>query len=106
MNSMLDAEGVSEEVLGERASLLLFLPLAHILARVVQMAALRHGAQIGHLSDLQRVAAELRVFRPTVLLAVPRVFEKLYHTAARQAETGGHGKLFRAAEQAAVGYSQ
>src|SRR5690606_5725022 len=44
--------------------------------------------------------------QPTVLLAVPRVFEKLYHTAARQAEASGHGKLFRAAERAAVAYSQ
>src|SRR5690606_17476184 len=106
VNSMLDAEGVRDQVLGEHASLLLFLPLAHILARVVQMAAFRHGVRIGHLNDLRRVAVELRAFQPTVLLAVPRVFEKLYHTAARQAEASGHGKLFRAAERAAVAYSQ
>src|SRR5690606_38228455 len=92
VNSMLDAEGVRDQVLGEHASLLLFLPLAHILARVVQMAAFRHGVRIGHLNDLRRVAVELRAFQPTVLLAVPRVFEKLYHTAARQAEASGHGK--------------
>src|SRR5690606_40341006 len=76
VNSMLDAEGVRDQVLGEHASLLLFLPLAHILARVVQMAAFRHGVRIGHLNDLRRVAVELQAFQPTVLLAVPRVFEK------------------------------
>lgn len=104
--SVAAAEGVSDRVLTEQSSILLFLPLAHILARVVGLAAVHNGVQIACTSDLRNIAEELRGYRPTVLLAVPRVFEKLYDTARLAAEAGGHGRLFHAAELTATRYSQ
>lgn len=100
------AEGVSESVLTDRGSILLFLPLAHIFARAVQMAAVHNGTTVAHTSDLQRLPTTLREFKPTILLAVPRVFEKLYNTASRSAAAAGHARLFRAAEATAAAYSR
>jgi long-chain acyl-CoA synthetase len=100
------ADGVSESVLTEASTVLLFLPLAHILARVMQLAAVRNGARLGHTSDVKNIAAELRSYQPTVVLAVPRVFETFYNTAVLKATEEGHGRLFRAAERTAVAYSQ
>jgi long-chain acyl-CoA synthetase len=104
--NLVRAPGIREQLLTEGASLLLFLPLAHVLARVVQLVVVHRGTLLGHTSDLRGVAAELQVFRPSVLLAVPRVFEKLYHTSARTAAESGHARLFRAAERTAVAYSR
>jgi long-chain acyl-CoA synthetase len=106
VRNLVRAKGISETVLTDRDSVLLFLPLAHILARVVQLAAVHQGAVLAHTSHLPGVPATLAEFRPTVLLAVPRVFEKLHHTAARTAAAGGHARLFRAAERTAIAYSQ
>lgn len=106
MRNLVHADGIREQVLTEDASVLLFLPLSHILARVVQLAAVHRGALLADTGDLRSVAAELAAFRPTILLAVPRVFEKLHHTAARQAAARGRVRLFQAAERAAVAYSQ
>jgi long-chain acyl-CoA synthetase len=99
------AEGISESVLTDRASILLFLPLAHIFARVVQFAAIHNGTRIAHTADLKRLPAMLREVRPTIVLAVPRVFETLYNTAQHNAATAGHARLFRAAEKTATAYS-
>jgi long-chain acyl-CoA synthetase len=99
------AEGVSETVLTDRSSILLFLPLAHIFARAVQMAAVHNGTTIAHTGDLQHLPTTLREFRPTILLAVPRVFEKLFNTASQSAASAGHARLFRAAEATATAYS-
>ncbi|MGE5827992.1 MAG: AMP-dependent synthetase/ligase [Micromonosporaceae bacterium] len=100
------ADGISEHVLTEDSSILLFLPLAHILARVVQLAAVYNGARLGHTSDVRNLAAELRRFRPTAVLAVPRVFETFFNTAALTAATERHSRLFDAAEATAVAYSR
>jgi long-chain acyl-CoA synthetase len=100
------AEGIRESVLTDRASILLFLPLAHIFARVVQFAAVHNGTCISHTSDLQHLPAELHDVSPTIVLAVPRVFEKLYNTAQHKAAAAGHAKLFRAADATATAYSQ
>ncbi|MGW4394079.1 AMP-dependent synthetase/ligase [Amycolatopsis nivea] len=102
----LAAPGISESVLTPDSSVLLFLPLAHVLTRVVQLAAVRAGARIGHLGDLTRLPAALRSFRPTAVAAVPRVFEKLHDTAERQAGHGTVGRVFRAAERTAVAWSE
>jgi long-chain acyl-CoA synthetase len=106
VGNLLRADGISDTVLSERSSLLLFLPLAHIFARVVQLAVVARGAQLAHTGDLQAVPAELAAFQPTILLAVPRVFEKLHRTAAAKAAASGHAGLFRAAEDTAIGYSR
>jgi long-chain acyl-CoA synthetase len=100
------AEGISESVLTDRASILLFLPLAHIFARVVQFAAVHNGTRIAHTADLKRLPAMLHEVRPTIVLAVPRVFETLYNTAQHRAAAAGHTRLFRAAEETATAYSR
>lgn len=100
------ADGIREHVLGEHTSLLLFLPLAHIFARMVQLIAIHNGAMTAHTSDVKTVAAELESFRPTLVLAVPRVFEKFTNAARRTAAASGRARLFRAAENTAVEYSR
>ena len=100
------AEGIAETVVNEDTRLLQFLPLAHVLARVVTLVAIRNGALVAYTSDLKNLTTYLREFRPTLVLAVPRVFEKLYNTAQRTAQAAGHARLFRAAETAAVAYSE
>ena len=99
------ADGI-DDVLNERATILLFLPLAHILTRVVGLAAVHTGAQLAYTSDIRNLPTELRGYRPTLVLAVPRVFERLYNTARHTAAAGGHARLFQAAEAVAVAYSQ
>ena len=98
--------GVRERVLTEGSSSLFFLPLSHILARVVALCLVHAGKRIGFLSDPGELPAELAAFRPTILLAVPRVFEKVAAAAREQAEAEGHQRLFAAAEAAAIAYSR
>jgi long-chain acyl-CoA synthetase len=100
------ADGITETVVNQRTRLLLFLPLAHILARAVALVAIHNGAQSAHTSDLAALPTYLAEYRPTLVLAVPRVFEKLYNTAQRNAQAAGHARLFQAAEATAVAYSE
>jgi long-chain acyl-CoA synthetase len=89
------------------ASTLLFMPLAHVFARIIQIGCLESGAVLGHWEDTSTVAEGLREFRPTFLLAVPRVFEKVYNTAQQQAAASpAKSKIFAAAASTAVAYSQ
>jgi long-chain acyl-CoA synthetase len=106
VHSVTMADGVEDEVLNQDTSILLFLPLAHIFARIVQLAAVHAGALTAHTDDIAGVADQLAAFRPTLVLAVPRVFEKFHDRAARAAATAGHRRLFRAAERTAVAYSR
>ncbi|MGZ6827264.1 MAG: AMP-binding protein, partial [Mycobacteriales bacterium] len=78
VHNVLAADGVTEEVFNPDQSTLLFLPLAHVLARVIQLSALQAGVRLGH-TDMTDVAADLKAFRPTVVLSVPRVFEKVWN---------------------------
>ena len=94
------------EIANEYQNSLIFVPLAHILGRYVSVICIYAGIRVGHLPDTKLVAAELPVFQPTFLLAVPRVFEKVYNNAELKAEAGGKGKIFRAAAQAAIDYSR
>ena len=98
--------GVRERVLTEGSSSLFFLPLSHILARVVALCLVHDGQRIDFLSDPGELPAELAAFRPTILLAVPRVFEKVAAAAREQAEAEGHRRLFAAAETTAIAYSR
>jgi long-chain acyl-CoA synthetase len=100
------ADGIRKHVLTEHSSILLFLPLAHIFARVIQLCAVHNSVLLGHTSDLARLPDTLAAFRPTAVLAVPRVFEKLYNTARHKAATEGHERLFQTAEATAVAYSR
>ncbi len=94
------------EIANEFQHSLIFVPLAHILGRYVSVICIYAGIRVGHLPDTKLVAAELPTFQPTFLLAVPRVFEKVYNNAELKAEAGGKGKIFRAAAQAAIDYSR
>jgi long-chain acyl-CoA synthetase len=90
----------------EGASTLLFLPLAHSFARLIQIGCVQARARMGHTADAKNLVAELQSFRPTFVLSVPRVFEKVYNTAQQRAHADGRGAIFRRAEQAAVAYSR
>jgi long-chain acyl-CoA synthetase len=88
-------------------STLLFLPLAHVFARIIQVACLEGAAILGHWPDTTTVADGLPGFRPTFLLAVPRVFEKVYDSARRQAMASTvKARLFAAATQTAIAWSR
>jgi long-chain acyl-CoA synthetase len=89
------------------ASTLLFLPLAHSFARLIEVGALEAGAVLGHIPDLGTLLPDLATFQPTFILAVPRVFEKLYNGAEQQAsESGVRGAIFRAAARTATAWSR
>ncbi len=88
------------------AATLLFLPLAHAFARLVQFGCLHAGARLGLLPDPRQAAGQLPVFRPTFLLAAPRMFEKIHEAAQRRAGGGMRGAVFRRADAVAVAYSR
>ena len=88
------------------ASTLLFLPLAHVFARVIQVGVIMARGKLGHTSDVKSLLADLAAFQPTFILSVPRVFEKVYNSAEQKAEADGKGKIFRAAADTAVAYSE
>ncbi|MGO9143443.1 MAG: AMP-dependent synthetase/ligase [Streptosporangiaceae bacterium] len=89
------------------ASTMLFLPLAHSFARIIEVACLERGAILGHWPDTATVAEGLQTFRPTFLLAVPRVFEKLFSTAQQQAAASrAKSKIFAAAAGTAIAWSR
>ncbi|MFF7988603.1 AMP-dependent synthetase/ligase [Kitasatospora xanthocidica] len=87
-------------------SVLLFLPLAHVLGRIAEIAAAIAPIKLGHVSDIKDVTAELASFRPTLILGVPRVFEKVYNTARAKAQADGKGKIFDKAAETAIAYSR
>jgi long-chain acyl-CoA synthetase len=89
------------------SSTLLFLPLAHVFARIIQVGCLESGAILGHWPNTGTVAEALPTFRPTFLLAVPRVFEKVYNSAQQQASASqAKSRIFGAAVETAVAWSQ
>jgi long-chain acyl-CoA synthetase len=94
------------EIANDQQHSLIFLPMAHILARYVSVLCIYCGIRVGHLDDPKQVAATLPGFKPTFLLAVPRVFEKVYNAAELRAESSGKGKIFRIAADVAVQYSR
>jgi long-chain acyl-CoA synthetase len=88
------------------ATTLLFLPLAHVFARVIEVGTLEAGIVLGHCPDMNDLLPDLASFKPTFVLAVPRVFEKVYNGAEAKATGDGKGKIFARATQAAVAYSE
>ncbi|WP_307086601.1 AMP-dependent synthetase/ligase [Arthrobacter agilis] len=90
----------------ENARTLMFLPLAHVLARAVQVVCFTGGIQLAHSGSAAQLLEDLTTFRPTFLLAVPRIFEKIHASAAQRAAESGKGRLFAAAERTAVAYSR
>lgn len=99
------AKALSEVVEAPGASTLLFITTAHIFARFISILAIHAGVKTGHQPDTKNLLPALGSFKPTFLLAVPRVFEKVYNSAEQKAEAGGKGKIFRAAAHTAVEHS-
>ncbi|MFD7088590.1 MULTISPECIES: AMP-dependent synthetase/ligase [unclassified Streptomyces] len=93
---------------GDEASTLLFLPLAHVFGRMIEIAAIRGRVKLGHQPVLQASALmpDLVAFRPSFILAVPYIFEKVYHAARRKAETDGRAGPFDKAVEVAVRYAE
>jgi long-chain acyl-CoA synthetase len=89
-----------------QGSLLLFIPLAHVLARVLQVGAVKTRTVIGHTPDVSNLLQDLGEFKPTFVLAVPRVFEKVYNSAKAKAEGDGKGKIFDKSAQVAIDWSR
>ncbi|MFD6417433.1 AMP-dependent synthetase/ligase [Streptomyces sp. NPDC060194] len=87
-------------------SVLLFLPVAHVFGRLVQVAALMAPIRLGHVSDIKNLTDELASFRPTLILGVPRVFEKVYNSARAKAQADGKGRIFDKAADTAIAYSR
>jgi long-chain acyl-CoA synthetase len=88
------------------ASTLLFLPLAHVFARIIQVGCVMMRVKVGHSSDVKNLVADLGAFKPTFILSVPRVFEKVFNSASQKAHADGKGKIFDAAADTAIAYSQ
>jgi long-chain acyl-CoA synthetase len=100
------AEKLAVVVKADGSSTLLFLPLAHVFARFIEVLAVTAGVRMGHSSDLKTLLDDFAAFKPTFILAVPRVFEKIYNSAEATAEAGGKGRIFARAAATAVAWSQ
>ena len=100
------AEFLPEFLKEDGARSIMFLPLAHVLARCVQTVCIDRGITLLHATGAAALVEDMQAFKPTFLLAVPRVFEKIYATAEAQAGSGAKGRLFRAAAQTAVSWSK
>jgi len=97
---------VLPELFNPAGSTLLFLPLAHVFARLIQVACVESGSRMGHSADIKNLLADFASFQPTFILSVPRVFEKIYNTARQKAHADGKGKIFDKAEHVAIAYSE
>lgn len=100
----LTRNGVADlpEVCGEGKRTLLFMPLAHVFARFIQVLCVTSGAVMGHTPDTRNLLPDLDSFKPTFLLAVPRVFEKVYNSSEQKAGSGFKLKLFRWAAKVSI----
>ncbi|MFB2582841.1 long-chain fatty acid--CoA ligase [Herbiconiux sp. P15] len=101
-----NAAVVMKDVVAPGASTLLFITTAHVFARFISILSVHSGVKVGHQADTKQLLPALGSFKPTFLLAVPRVFEKVYNSSEQKAEGGGKGKIFRAAAKVAVEHSE
>jgi long-chain acyl-CoA synthetase len=104
-DSTATTEGL-DELFGPDQSTLLFLPLAHVFARIIQVGCVQNRVRMGHTADIKNLMRDLAVFKPTFILSVPRVFEKVYNTAKQRAHADGKGPIFDLAERVAIAYSE
>jgi long-chain acyl-CoA synthetase len=100
------AKDAFPSLLGERQRMLVFLPLAHVLSRAITVAALENKVTVGFTSDLKNLVPMFAVFKPTVVVSVPRVFEKVYNTAEQNARNDGKGRIFEIAVKTAIDWSK
>jgi long-chain acyl-CoA synthetase len=100
-------QGAKDLFLKPDGSTLLFLPVAHVFGRMVQIGSITAGLHLAHCSDpVGRLSADLASFKPTFVLAVPRIFEKIYNGAEAKADAAGKGDIFRKAAAVAIAYSE
>jgi long-chain acyl-CoA synthetase len=99
------AEGL-EGLFSEGESTLLFLPLAHIFGRVIQCGCISEKVKLGYSTGIDNLREELQIFKPTFLLSVPRVFEKVYNGAVANAAADGKEKIFHKATDVAIAVSK
>ena len=85
--------------------LLLFLPLAHVFARYMQFFCFAGNVSLGLSGNLKTILADFQAFKPTFILAVPRIFEKIYNAASQKAGSGLKGRVFAGATQVARDWS-
>ncbi|GAC1330052.1 MAG: AMP-dependent synthetase/ligase [Mycobacteriales bacterium] len=95
-----------EELFAQTGSTLLFLPLAHVFARIIQVGCVANGVRMGHTADIKNLMSDFQAFKPTFILSVPRIFEKVYTSAQHKAHADGKGMIFDRAEKAAIAYSR
>jgi long-chain acyl-CoA synthetase len=100
------AKEVLPTLLHKGGRLLVFLPLAHVLARSLTLCAFHNKVTVGFTSDIKNLVPLFAVFKPTVVVSVPRVFEKVYNTAEQNAANDGKGRIFAIAAQTAVDWSE
>ena len=93
-------------VVNENAKTIMFLPLAHVFARFISVLAVAAGVTVAHTPDIKHLLPDLQSYQPTFILAVPRVFEKIYNSALTKAEDGGKGAIFHRAADTAIAYSR
>ena len=94
------------EVIQPGSTTLLFITTAHIFARFISVLCVHGGVKVGHQPDTKQLLPSMSSFKPTFLLAVPRVFEKVYNSAEQKAEAAGKGKIFRHAADVAIEHSK
>ena len=97
---------LGEHVLPPGSRLLMFLPIAHVFARLIVVVAASWPVTTAFTPDTKNLMEDLAKFKPTFLLAVPRVFEKVYNSAEAKAIAGGKGKIFSAGADTAIAYSK
>src|SRR5699024_4283266 len=90
----------------DEASTLLFLPLAHVFARFIEVLAVTANRRMGHSADIANILDDFQSFKPTFILAVPRVFEKIFNKANEQATADGKGTIFAKAADTAIAWSE
>jgi long-chain acyl-CoA synthetase len=95
-----------QDLFNADSATILFLPLAHSLARIIQIGVIQARTRMAHTPDVKNLLPDLADFRPTFLLSVPRVFEKVYNGAKQKAHGDGKGAIFDRAERVAVAYSE
>ena len=103
---MRGAKACFPALLDKGEKLLVFLPLAHVLARAITISAFSNKVTLGFTSDVKNLVPTLGVFKPTLVVSVPRVFEKVYNTAEQNARNDGKGKIFEIAATTAIEWSE
>ncbi|NUU17948.1 long-chain fatty acid--CoA ligase [Cellulomonas humilata] len=99
-------EDINEVFSEPGARTLLFMPLAHVFARFIEVLCIPAGAVLGHSPSTATLIEDLGSFRPTFILAVPRVFEKVYNSAEQKAAAAGKGSIFQRAAKTSIVYSR